>query len=130
MEQGTLFPSPSQPAQQPKPAQQRKTAKTTFSREASNAARDKGCYVAATHRHEILTVAKLTAIDIALADPARECDSDRVYAQMIKDGHDTSQLGPAAGSIFKGGKWEFTGRWKNSERVSNHSAALRVWRLM
>jgi len=38
-------------------------------------------------------------------------------------------LGPAAGSLFRGGPWICTGQWKKSERVSNHARAIRVWML-
>ncbi len=37
-------------------------------------------------------------------------------------------LGNAAGSLFKGSEWEFTGKWVPSARTSNHGRYLRVWR--
>ena len=38
-------------------------------------------------------------------------------------------LGPAAGSLFRGPEWEFTGRFVQSTRKTNHARLLRVWRL-
>ena len=38
-------------------------------------------------------------------------------------------LGPAAGSLFKGKEWEWTGEWVKSSRTTNHGRMLRVWRL-
>ena len=38
-------------------------------------------------------------------------------------------LGPAAGSLFRGTEWQFTGQWVPSARVTNHGRMLRVWRL-
>ena len=39
----------------------------------------------------------------------------------------TDDVGHAAGSIFKSKEFEWSGRFKNSERISNHSRLLRVW---
>lgn len=38
-------------------------------------------------------------------------------------------LGPAAGQLFRGPDWAFTGRFIQSARKSNHARLLRVWRL-
>ena len=38
-------------------------------------------------------------------------------------------LGPAAGSLFRGKEWEWTGSFVQSSRVANHARLLRVWRL-
>ena len=38
-------------------------------------------------------------------------------------------LGPAAGSLIRGPDWEFTGRFVQSTRKTNHARLLRVWRL-
>jgi hypothetical protein len=38
-------------------------------------------------------------------------------------------LGPAAGSLFRGKEWEFTGRFIQSTRKTNHARLLRIWRL-
>ena len=38
-------------------------------------------------------------------------------------------LGNAAGSLFRGKDWEFTGEWRTSDRITNHARCNRVWRL-
>lgn len=41
----------------------------------------------------------------------------------------SSSLGPAAGSLFRGREWTWTGQWAPSKRRTNHGRMLRVWRL-
>lgn len=48
---------------------------------------------------------------------------------LMKSRHHVDTLGPAAGSLFRGKGWVFTGNWIKSKRVSNHSRMLREWRL-
>jgi len=43
--------------------------------------------------------------------------------------HNISSLGNAAGSLFKGKDWTFTGEWHQSTRSSSHGRFIRVWRL-
>lgn len=63
----------------------------------------------------------------------RRCDrsvtADDAQHVITSMGYQASDLGPAAGSLFRGGEWEFTGNWKKSKRPTNHSSDLRVWRL-
>lgn len=82
--------------------------------------------LAAEKRAEILLIAK----DIArrMAQKQGEVTADDVQRRLILWDYDLSDLGNAAGSIFKGKEWECVG-WKKSERVSNHARAIRVWRL-
>lgn len=54
---------------------------------------------------------------------------DHVYAEMVAKGYNPDLLGNAAGNVFRGKEWEFSGEWKQSTRVSNHARAIRVWRL-
>lgn len=53
--------------------------------------------------------------------------ADIVSAWLDKRGME--QLGNAAGSLFKGKEWEFTGEWVKSKKVTNHGHQNRVWRL-
>lgn len=92
-------------------------------------ARDAGMDRAALKRKQVLSEARQLAVKIAEADPNKECDADRVQEALLKSGFTPGDLGPAAGSIFRGSRWEFADKWKNSARVSNHAAAIRVWRL-
>jgi len=55
--------------------------------------------------------------------------ADDVGRAMRSDGLPDS-LGPAAGSLFRGPDWEWTGERKKSTRIKNHSRELRVWRLV
>lgn len=42
----------------------------------------------------------------------------------------TDTLGPAAGSVFKGGEWSFTGSRRRAKmNRKNHARELKVWRL-
>lgn len=54
---------------------------------------------------------------------------DDVYQRLIMWKYDPSLLGNAAGSIFRGKSWEFTGEWRKSTRTTNHGRYIRVWRL-
>lgn len=75
-----------------------------------------------------LDVAREVAKRIARSNPERETHSDEVAVALMDMGGPTS-LGPAAGSLFKGHEWEFTGRRIRSARISNHARELKVWRL-
>ena len=56
------------------------------------------------------------------------CDADQV-GRVLKDKYDIDTLGPAAGSLFRDAKWQFTGEWIKSVRKSNHCRMIRQWRL-
>jgi hypothetical protein len=49
--------------------------------------------------------------------------------KVMKDYHGIDSMGPAAGALFRGPEWEFTGQRVLSSRVSNHSREIKVWRL-
>jgi len=44
-------------------------------------------------------------------------------------GHKYGDLGNAAGSIFAGKRWKFTGDRVKSRRPSAHAREIKVWRL-
>jgi hypothetical protein len=56
-----------------------------------------------------------------------EVNADNVSKWLELNG--LPDLGPAAGSLFRGKEWEFTGQFKQSTRKTNHARLLRVWRL-
>ena len=91
--------------------------------------KDDGMGAAAAAKGSLLAAARRIAIELALADPLRQMDADRVGQAMVDRG--MGELGPAAGSIFKGkGKlWRFTGKRILSVRVSNHRREIKVWEL-
>lgn len=49
--------------------------------------------------------------------------------KYMKSRHGITTMGPAAGSIFRGKEWIFTGNFVKSSRITNHSRLLREWRL-
>jgi hypothetical protein len=57
-----------------------------------------------------------------------EVTSDDVGRLLEKHGLD-GNLGAAAGSLFRGDEWVFTGRRVKSTRVTNHGREIKVWRL-
>ena len=58
-----------------------------------------------------------------------EVTADDVYRAFKDRDMDFDTLGNAAGAIFRGPEWQFTGKWRASTRPSNHARMLRVWRL-
>lgn len=102
---------------------------TLFDETKSEAAKVAGMATAANNRHVVLEIARNLAQKIASAKSHRTCHADEVYAELPKLGYDPAELGPAAGSIFAGKAWEFTGVRVKSKRVSNHSREIKVWRL-
>ena len=56
-----------------------------------------------------------------------EVHADHVSQWLEDEG--LPDLGPAAGSLFRGKEWEFTGRFIQSTRKTNHARLLRIWRL-
>lgn len=90
-------------------------------------ARDRGMESAAEKRRFLLDLARRIAV--AFAYNNGEVTADDVQRELIRRGFNPRDIGNAAGSIFKTKEWEFTGRWLESARVSNHARAIRVWRL-
>ena len=69
---------------------------------------------------------------------ARHCAKSHAYRYGKATADDATRhftkamhedLGNAAGSIFAGKDWEFTGEWRKSARPSSHCRMIRVWRL-
>jgi len=85
-----------------------------------------GMGLAAGKRMGELGLARQIAKQIAMNNGGL-CDADKV-GRVLKHSHGIDSLGPAAGSIFKGGEWAFSGEFVKSARVKNHSRLLRVWR--
>ena len=76
-----------------------------------------------------LHMARRIAKDLARSHPLRECHADAVGMELRRRGYPPS-LGPAAGSLFKGREWKFTGERIPSTRTSNHAREIKVWRLV
>lgn len=95
---------------------------------ASEAAKQQGMDLAAGNRKELLAFARRLAVEIALSRPSREVNADDVQRALHERGCSIHALGNAAGSLFAGKAWEWTGRYVKSERVHAHSNNLKCWR--
>ena len=92
----------------------------------SDKLKEDGMAKAADNRQEQLEIARNVAKAIAKKKGTVNADDvGRVLKLII--GIDT--LGPAAGSLFRGKEWVFTGQWVKSKRITNHSRMIRVWKL-
>jgi hypothetical protein len=100
-----------------------------FDSVASEAAKVAGMHEAAEHKSSLLKYARGLAVQIARGRLSRECTADDVAEALVDAGISSRALGNAAGSLFAGEWWEFTGRYERSARVHAHSNLLRVWRL-
>ena len=92
--------------------------------------KEAGVALAAGNRTHLLAYAKGVARDLALRNPLRETNADEVQRHLHAVlGAVPGDLGPAAGSLFRGKDWEFTGKRIRSVQVRNHCRELKVWRL-
>ena len=84
-----------------------------------------GMQQAAKSKNELLE----KALEIARNHPnARDgITMDDVVFEMRKQ--ELPSLGNAAGSVFLGKAWEFTGERRKSTRLESHGNELKVWRL-
>lgn len=99
-------------------------------------AAEQGMGRAANARVRLLATAQRIAVDIARMSATRTCDADQVQQALMAAGHKSSDLGNAAGSIFRSAqidgraRWEWTGEYRKSGRKGSHGNLLRVWRLL
>jgi hypothetical protein len=98
-----------------------------FDSVAGQQAKEEGMAKAAENAASLLEIAQRIAVRLASQHPDRETDMDEVGMELFRIGIKT--LGPAAGSVFKGGQWQFTGKRLKSARKKNHSREIKVWRL-
>lgn len=96
-----------------------------FDLDEARARKEQGMSLAAVGRKQRLTLAR--EIAATLGRRCGEVDADMV-GRILKAQHGIESLGPAAGSIFRGKNWEFTGRRKLSARKTNHAREIKVWR--
>lgn len=73
-----------------------------------------------------LDLAREIAIDLARAHG--EVHADMVIAEL-NERHGLTTLGNAAGSLFRGKHWKFSGRRVKSSRKHAHCNELKVWQL-
>ena len=80
---------------------------------------------AARRRKEALAAARQACIDAAMGRDDRTATADDAYEYVERTG--IEPLGNAAGSLFVGKDWEFTGDWQASRIPSRHAHRNRVW---
>ena len=81
-----------------------------------------------SHRKALLGIARDIAVNYAIRNYGF-CTADDVARLMQEKGYNYSDLGNAAGSIFKGNDWNFTGQYVKSNKVSAHRRDIKVWEL-
>lgn len=99
-----------------------------FDKQASEQAKAAGMLRAAERRDDVLTFARGIAHQLA----TRTQDgitADDVVQELVRRGHGVHCLGNAAGILFRGPEWIFTGQRRKSARVHAHANELKVWRL-
>lgn len=88
--------------------------------------RDAGMRLAESSKHDLVEKVRYQLERIALgrADRTVTIDDAAAFLEAMGEG-----LGNAAGSVFKGERWEFTGQFVPSRRITNRGRYVRVWRL-
>lgn len=100
--------------------------RVTFSAPVAEKAKVQGMQSAALSKKEVLELAREACRIAARRRQDRTATADDAQEFLIGS---KLELGNAAGSLFLGKEWEFTGEWRPSRRVSNHNHKNRVWRL-
>lgn len=99
---------------------------TIFDAIKANEAADAGIARAARNNSAVLDLAKRKAIELGKRQGF--VTADDVQRALVDAGLTESDLGNAAGSVFRNRKlWVYTGRTVQSKRVSRHGALIRVW---
>ena len=92
---------------------------------AGQQAKEEGMKKAAESRPSLLSLARSAARTICVR--RGEVYMDLVYVELLKIGVTPKDLGNAAGSVFRGAEWVFTGRLHTSTRKDRHAGAQRIW---
>jgi hypothetical protein len=87
--------------------------------------KEEGLDLASRTRRDALAAAKLIAMQLAARRPDRTITIDDIQEVIIPMG---INLGPAAGSVFRGRDWEFVGTRK-TKRKTSHARPVSIWRL-
>lgn len=102
---------------------------TIFDAIAARRLAEEGLAVAGRDKNVLLARAKQIARRIALGKFERTATMDEVHAAMQAEGIDSSKLGNAAGSTFKGTDWQFVGHIR-CQLVTSHGRFNKVWRYL
>ena len=96
-----------------------------FDGEESESRKKKGMAVGAANNYADLETGRMLARRHPDARTGITADD---VGRALKARGITQSLGPAAGSLFAGKDWQWTGEFLKSKRITNHSRLLRVWR--
>jgi len=102
----------------------------TFDPELAKLLKDVGMAAAADRNKAALKLGQAYVERAARRRYNHTATADDAAAGFEMDGFPPNILGNAAGSLFRGKKWRFTGAWKPSERTTNHGHQNRVWQLI
>lgn len=93
--------------------------------------KERGKARARASKDELLSAAREVLVSVARQNGSGRVNADDAHAGLARrfPGYEPSHLGPAAGSLFRGKEWRFSGEWEKSRRASNHARWLRVWEL-
>jgi hypothetical protein len=79
-------------------------------------------------RSDLLLACREACKRAALERPGRWATADD-GSKWLEKNYPGESLGPAMGSLFRGGEWETTGEFIKSKKVSNHARVFHVWKL-
>ena len=94
----------------------------------ARALKEEGLTRASTSREDILALGRQLCVMAALKRNSRTATADDATRGFKRYGLPADSLGPAAGALFRGPQWQFTGIWRTSLRTTNHARQNRVWR--
>ena len=97
-----------------------------FNAKESQQRKTDGMALAAINGRTALERARVIAVQIATRKGTVTADD---VGRVMRRDHGIESLGPAAGALFKGGGFEFTGQRVLSKRKKNNARELKVWRL-
>ncbi len=81
------------------------------------------------YRKALLEYARGLAVSIATTKGTVTADDVRARWLVTQGADEWEKLGNAAGSIFRGPQWRFTGKYVKSGVVSRQGGVIRVWEL-
>jgi len=105
------------------------TSATLFDLAESKTAKVAGMSQAEANKASLLRFARAGLVKIAQGRLDGEVTADDAQRFLFDNGISVHALGNAAGSLFRGKQWEWTGRYAKSSRAHAHANELKVWRL-
>ena len=121
------FPKP-EPSANSSAREQAEVPARSFDLKTGERLKAEGMALAATSRAALMDIVRAELMRIARTRADRCATADDAQEFLVAVGR-SEELGNAAGSLFRGGEWNFTGEWRKSARVSNHARVNRVWKL-